>query len=162
MIFVTVGTQEPFDRLVKAIDEIFPQLADKELIVQAPLKNYQPVNFGTTVFINPIEYNSIFDKADLIVSHAGMGTILSALIKKKSLIVMPRLLKYGEHRNEHQLATVRKFASSNYFLTAENEMILKKMILSRNGEKFISSEIIGKNASQKLINSIINFIDHNK
>lgn len=162
MIFVTIGTQEPFDRLVKAVDEVFPQLADKDIIVQASLKNYKPINFKTTVFLNPIEYNNIFERADLIIGHAGMGTIFSALMKKKPLIVMPRLYKNGEHRNEHQLFTVRKFASYNYFQTAEHENILKKLILSNNREKLIPIANLGEFASEELIHSIKSFIDKDR
>ena len=85
MIFVTIGTQEPFDRLVRAIDEIASEL-EEDIIVQAPLKDYQPLNFKTFKFMDPGVFESNFKKADLIVSHAGMGTILLALELGKTKI----------------------------------------------------------------------------
>ena len=112
MIFLTTGTQLPFDRLVRAVDdwaevtkpdcEIFGQ-------VLSPAHNpYRPRNFATTSRLSPAEYAEIFDKARLIISHAGMGTILTALTQGKQICIMPRQFKYGEHRNDHQIATVER------------------------------------------------------
>lgn len=112
MIFLTTGTQLPFDRLVKAVDEwasvtkpeceIFGQ-------VLSPTHNpYRPRNFETRTRLSPTEYAEIFDKAHLIISHAGMGTILTALTQGKQICIMPRQFKYGEHRNDHQIATVER------------------------------------------------------
>lgn len=158
MIFVTVGTQEPFDRLIQAIDEIFPELGDSEIIVQATLKRYKPINFKTLDFINPLEYKEIFNRADYIISHAGMGTILSAMTNEKALIIMPRLIKFGEHRNEHQLHTAQKFKSLNYINVADNEIELKNILLSNKNKKLIPSQKMGKFASPELINSIENYL----
>jgi len=159
MIFVTVGTQEPFDRLIKAIDEIYHELDDKEIIVQAPLENFEPKNFKTVVFINPSEYSQIFDRADLIIGHAGTGTIISALLKQKPLIIMPRICKYGEHRNDHQLSTVQKFGSFENIHIAENENVVKKFLREINPKKYTVSEKISESASEELINSIRNYIN---
>ncbi|MCM4156130.1 glycosyltransferase [Gramella sp. AN32] len=158
MIFVTVGTQEPFDRLIRAMDEIVPELGDQEIIVQAPLKTYKPIHFKTFDFINPSKYNNIFDRADLIISHAGMGTILSALTKEKSLLVMPRLVKYGEHRNEHQLHTAQKFKFLNYINVAEDEKQLQTILLNKKDQKLMIPKKMGKYASDELINSLRKYI----
>ena len=112
MIFLTTGTQLPFDRLVKAVDE-WAEAAqpDCEIVAQvlSPAHNpYQPRNFETKIRLSPAEYAKIFEKAQLIVSHAGMGTILTALTQGKQICIMPRQFKYGEHRNDHQLATIER------------------------------------------------------
>jgi UDP-N-acetylglucosamine transferase subunit ALG13 len=111
MIFLTIGTQEPFDRLVRAVDswaaghdvEIFGQLG--------ALKpgSYRPRHFPWADFIDADSYQARLQAAGLLVAHAGMGSIISALTWGKPLLIMPRRASLGEHRNEHQLATAEKF-----------------------------------------------------
>ena len=112
MIFLTTGTQLPFDRLVRAVDD-WAETAQPEggivaQVLPARRAPYVPRNFETRARLSPAEYDALFAKADLIVSHAGMGTILTALTTGKRVCVMPREFQYGEHRNDHQLATVER------------------------------------------------------
>lgn len=158
MIFVTIGTQEPFDRLIQAIDEIAPLLGGEEIIVQAPLKSYVLKNLKAQVFMDPVDFGRYFKSADLIISHAGMGTIISALEIDKPIIVMPRLVKYGEHRNEHQLATARKLKSLNYIHVADDEEALKRILLEKSQGAFKSLHQLGRFASDSLLSSIQRYI----
>lgn len=155
MIFVTIGTQLPFDRLIKIIDDIAPRL-NEEIIAQVYKCGFKPKNIKTVDFIAPDEFNNIFDKARLIISHAGMGTILSALQKDKPIIIFPRIAALGEHRNEHQLATAKKFKDLGSVNVAMNEEELKAMLL--NGEQ-TTLQHIGNCASPSLIKSVMEFID---
>ena len=112
MIFLTTGTQLPFDRLVKAVDE-WADAAQPECEifgqVLSPSHNpYLPGNFETQTRLSPAEYAEIFSKARLIISHAGMGTILTALTEGKQICIMPRQFENGEHRNDHQTATLER------------------------------------------------------
>ncbi len=107
-------------------------------------------------FLAPDEFNTLFDKARLVVSHAGMGTILSALQKDKPIIVFPRIAAFGEHRNEHQLATARKFKEMGTVNVAMNEEELTSMLLNGNQTTL---QHIGSGASPSLIQSIQKFID---
>lgn len=104
MIFVTTGTQLPFNRLINTLDE---WALDKQVEVIAQIGNSTdfPVNIKYVDFLSTVETNKMFQEASLIVSHAGMGSIISALKYKKPLIIMPRKASLGEHRNEHQMAT---------------------------------------------------------
>lgn len=77
MIFCTIGTQAPFDRFVKIIDEVAAHL-DEEIIAQVYKSEYVAQNIRTVEFLPPDEFNKLFSKARLIVAHAGMGTIISA------------------------------------------------------------------------------------
>jgi UDP-N-acetylglucosamine transferase subunit ALG13 len=154
MIFVTIGTQLPFDRLIRIIDELAPQL-NEEVVAQVYQCGFMPKNIRTIDFLAPDEFNTLFDKARLIISHAGMGTILSALQKDKPIIVFPRIAALGEHRNEHQLATANKFKELGSVYVAMNEDELKKLLLCQNLKPL--SEI-GKYASRSLIESIEGFI----
>ncbi|HTJ58453.1 MAG TPA: glycosyltransferase [Devosiaceae bacterium] len=104
MILLTIGTQLPFDRLVKAMDELAPTLSE-EIFGQIGEASYQPQNFEWAATLKPHEFEARFRSASVVVSHAGIGTILTAQKLQKPLIIVPRQAKYGEHRNDHQLAT---------------------------------------------------------
>lgn len=90
MIFCTIGTQAPFDRFVKIIDEVAAHL-DEEIIAQVYKSEYVAQNIRTIEFLPPDEFNKLFSKARLIVAHAGMGTIISAMRQHKPIIIFPRI-----------------------------------------------------------------------
>ena len=160
MIFVTAGTQEPFDRLIKVIDELAAQLKETTFVVQALHANYKPKYITVLNIITVAEFNNYVESAQLIISHAGMGTILSALEKSKPIIVIPRLLKYKEHRNEHQLATSKKMEALGYVDVAYDEEELKSKFLSMWPDKLQSRSAIGTVASEELLKSINLFIKY--
>jgi len=110
VIFVTVGTQLPFERLVRAIDAWAEKHPEQEVVMQSGDSNYLPQHCKAIPFTQPEEWEALFDRAELIVSHAGMGTILKCLDRGKPLIIMPRLGSLGEHRNDHQVATAKRFS----------------------------------------------------
>lgn len=114
MIFLTIGTQEPFDRLVRAVDQwaaahpatpVFGQLG------AMTATSHRPASFEWAEFIDATRYQQLVEDCDAIVAHAGMGSIISALTYGKPLLIMPRRAALGEHRNEHQWATAEKFAA---------------------------------------------------
>jgi len=155
MIFVTIGTQAPFDRLVKAVDEVIPQLANVEVVAQVFNDKYKVKNMRTVGFLEPEEFEHYFDEAFLIIAHAGMGTIISALTKGKKIIIFPRLASLGEHRNEHQLATAKKIRELNFAEVAFNEKELQEKIVACFNGKFVQNDHnIGESASTSLIRSV--------
>lgn len=101
MIFATIGTQVPFDRFVQMLDNVCADL-DEEVIVQSIGGEYEPQHLRKVDFLPPDEFNELFSRARMVVAHAGMGTILSALTQNKPLVVVPRLASLHEHRNDHQ------------------------------------------------------------
>jgi UDP-N-acetylglucosamine transferase subunit ALG13 len=114
VIFLTVGTQLPFDRLVRALDawagarghrDIFGQIADPGA------HGYRPRNFPFTDHIPPAEFERRYREARLIVAHAGMGSLITAMSFGKPIIVMPRRGHLNEHRNDHQFATARRLGN---------------------------------------------------
>ena len=111
MIFLTVGTQEPFDRLVAAVDA-WAQTHDVPVFGQlGALKpgSHRPQHFEWREFITADEYQARLEASRLLVAHVGMGSIISSLTYGKPLVMMARRASLGEHRNEHQLATAAKF-----------------------------------------------------
>ncbi|WP_176298259.1 glycosyltransferase [Vibrio sp. 05-20-BW147] len=111
MIFCTLGTQLPFDRLLKIVDDAAVKLPDIEFFAQIADSTYVPKNIRWEKEISESEYHSILAKSKLIIGHAGMGTIISALDYDIPLIMLPREFKLGEHRNDHQLATAKRFCT---------------------------------------------------
>lgn len=111
MIFVTVGTQLPFPRLIDAMNALAPDLPEP-VIAQtcAPREadNARWSNLQARSQTAPEPFNARFSEARVVVAHAGIGTILSARRWCKPLVILPRRHALGEHRNDHQLATARQ------------------------------------------------------
>lgn len=129
MIFLTVGTQFPFDRLVKAVDNVFEDgFVNEEIFAQIGESSYKPRNFKSVNFLDNRLFNEWMRKASGIMGHAGMGTITMALDNSKPLLVMPRLKKYGEVVNDHQVAIARKFEQLGHVLVAYKQDELPKKI----------------------------------
>ena len=104
MIFLTVGTRFPFTRLVKAVDAaVANSLIDDKVFAQIGNDSYVPQNMEFVQLLGKREYDRYANEASALISHAGMGTIIMALEHQKPILVMPRLAKFGEHRNDHQV-----------------------------------------------------------
>ena len=122
MIFLTVGTQFPFDRLVKAVDEAVSQNGfNEKIFAQIGCSSYKHQNFEAVSTLEKELFDKRFQEATYIISHAGMGTITMALENHKPLLVMPRLKKHGEVVNDHQVAIARKFEELGHILVAHTE-----------------------------------------
>lgn len=124
MIFATVGTQLPFDRLIRAIDDWAGAAPGREVFAQIGPSRFRPRHIEYAQFVSPEECAERTRAATAIVAHAGMGTILTALETGKRLVVMPRRAALGEHRNDHQLATVSRFAELGSVEVALDELEL--------------------------------------
>lgn len=129
MIFLTVGTQFPFDRLVKAVDDaIETGVVEEEVFAQVGISHYQPRNMKYAQMLDKETFDSYFQKASGIIGHAGMGTITMALDHNKPLLAMPRLKKYSEIVNDHQIAIARRFSELGHILVAYNAQDLQEGI----------------------------------
>ena len=154
MIFATIGTQAPFNRFVKMLDEVCEGM-NEEVVCQTIGCTYDANNIRIIGFVAPDEFNKIFSEARLIIAHAGMGTILSALKQQKSIIVVPRLASLGEHRNDHQMATAMRMHELGYVNVAYDKAQLKDLLSS----DLKPMKIIGDSASESLVKSIAEFIE---
>ena len=120
MIVVTVGTQLPFDRLVRAIDAIAPSLSCP-VFAQIGTGGYQPANMEWRATVPAREFDAMLQSADAIVSHAGTGTILLAQKWHKPVVIMARRAAQGEHRNDHQVATAAQMMGRSGIYVADDE-----------------------------------------
>ncbi len=130
MILVMLGTQDkPFNRILKAVarEKKKGNIKDK-IIAQIGCTNFKDDNIKTFDFSSKEEIESLIEKARIIITHAGVGTITECLSKDKKVIVVPRLKKYGEHTNDHQLQITKEFALKGYVLPLYDTKNLSKAL----------------------------------
>jgi UDP-N-acetylglucosamine transferase subunit ALG13 len=121
MIFVTVGAQIPFDRLCQTIDAWAGKHTRRDIFAQIGSTTWKPKHFDYEKFLNPLDFRERLKTAAIIVAHAGMGTIITALEYGKPIIVMPRSGELHETRNNHQIATAENLRSSGRVIVAMDE-----------------------------------------
>lgn len=132
MILVLLGTQNnSFVRLLEAIQKnIDDNTIKEEVVVQAGFTKFESKDMKIFNLINKEKMASLQSKADLIITHGGVGSIVSSLKLGKKVIVVPRLKKYGEHVNNHQLQIARRFGQDGYVKYVINLKNLGKTIES--------------------------------
>lgn len=156
MIFVTVGAQMPFDRLVKTIDQWVGENHRNDFFAQIGPSEYVPENMQWVNFLEPEEFKCKYESAELIVAHAGTGSIITALQLGKPILIMPRLAKLNETRNDHQNATSKQFGKFDSVEVAWDE---KELIFKLVGvDKFRDFQKIQSYASGEIVNTIREFI----
>ncbi|MEM9581757.1 MAG: glycosyltransferase [Pseudomonadota bacterium] len=106
MIFVTVGTQLPFPRLIEAMDKLAGRISEPVLAQTGVACS--PRNLIVEPVMTEARYRKVLGLARLVVSHAGIGTVIAARDAEKPIILVPRRAELGEHRNDHQIGTVRE------------------------------------------------------
>lgn len=154
MIFATTGAQLPFDRLVKMLDDIAPTI-DEKIVAQFIQSTYRPRNLDVTGFVSPADFGKYVADARIVVAHAGMGSIISALELGKPVVVLPRLASMGEHRNDHQVATAERLTELGYVFYAHDYDELSAFI---RAESLPPLRKISTQASSRLVQAIINEI----
>lgn len=156
MILVTVGTELPFDRMVRVVDDWASENGRKDVFAQIGEGGKEPLHIRHVKFLTPPEFRKYFKTARVIVSHAGMGTILSALYYGKPILIMPKKASLGEHRNEHQTATARRMMEISGVNVAFDETELR-YLLDRLDNLAIPRKI-GQTASTDLLEGLHAFI----
>jgi UDP-N-acetylglucosamine transferase subunit ALG13 len=157
VIFVVTGTQAPFDRLLSIIDKWAVNQDTYSVIAQTANSKINFKNMTCFDYLEPDVFNEYFNNADVIIGHAGMGTIIKALENKKKLVVFPRLVKYNEHRNDHQLHTAKGFEKLGLINVAYTENELLKYL--DNLHSISKKSRIDNNAEQKLLDKLSTFIN---
>lgn len=159
MIFVSVGSQMAFDRLIREVDAWAGARGRRDVFAQIGPSSYAPANLEAVDFLTPAEFEERVRSATALVSHAGTGTILTALALGKPLLVFPRRAALRETRNDHQLPTARHFAESGRVLAAYDEQSLWAQL--DRIETFVPPNRIGAGASAELLSRIRRFVDSN-
>ena len=157
MILVTLGTQDKnFVRLLEKIDQLINNgLIKDKVIVQAGFTKYNSENMEIFDLIPQDEFNDLMDKADIIITHGGVGNIISALEKNKKVIAVPRLAKYGEHINDHQTQIIAKFNDLGYIIGLQDVDELDDAV--KQIKKFKPKKFVHDNS--KMLNLVSELID---
>ena len=158
MILVLLGTQNnSFHRLLEEVEKnIKNKTIQEEVIVQAGYTKFESKNMKIIDLMSKEELAEYQDKASLIITHGGAGSIIMALRKNKKVIAVPRLHEYGEHVNDHQRQIIKVFSEKNYLIGIQNVEDLPEAI--KESENFETKEY--KNNNQKIIDIIENFIEN--
>ncbi|MEL6104150.1 MAG: glycosyltransferase [Pseudomonadota bacterium] len=106
MIFVTIGTVFPFDRMIRAMDA-YAETSEIECIAQIGDGAFTPSHMSWHQSLPANQYTRMVEEADVIVSHAGMGSAITALQTATPIVMLPRRQEAGEHNTDHQMATAR-------------------------------------------------------
>lgn len=156
MIFVTVGTQLPFDRLITAMDRWASRHPHTEVFAQIGNTNYLPEHLRWAHHLDPDEFRAKGEAAQVIVSHAGIGNVLLARELQKPLIVMPRRAELKEHRNDHQLATVKWLEGKPGIEVVYDIKALGQAL--QNAENAPKAPVFSRFASPELLTAVKEFI----
>lgn len=138
MIFVTLGSQKfQFNRLLKEIDALVEEkvITDK-VFAQTGYSDYQPINYQYKNFLNHDEYAEMEGKADIVITHGGTGAIIGAVKKGKKVIAVPRMAKYGEHVDDHQIQLIEQFQEMELIYSCKDVRELKSAIKEIRGKKY--------------------------
>lgn len=128
MIFVTVGSMFPFDRLIMKMDDWAKATGHSEIFAQVGNGSYLPKYMDFSRRLSQSEFAQTVQNSDLIVAHAGMGTVITAGRVGRPLVLLPRFKSLGEHTSDHQLATAEWLRGKRGIYVADKDEDLPKVI----------------------------------
>ena len=159
MILVTVGSQAPFDRLIRAVDEWTASRQRSDVFAQIASGSYTPNHMEFVRMLEPMEFKRRLKQARVVVAHAGMGSVITALEFGKPIVVMPRRGHLNETRNDHQVLAAKEFGLQGRVIVAKDESELAERIDCAVNFGLSPLKRIEPVASPELISTIRSFIE---
>lgn len=156
MILVTVGAQMPFDRLVRGVDAWAASRNRSDVFMQVGVGGARPTRAEWVEFLEPADFSRRLSECRVLVAHAGMGSILSALEAGKPILVMPRRGEFRETRNDHQVATAVRFRELGKVHVAMDETELPAALDALDG--LVAADRIAPVASPELLAAVADFV----
>lgn len=152
MIFVIVGSQKfPFERLIREMDRLTGEgIVRDEVIAQIGVSAYEPDHMKWSRFMDKENFDHHIEMCDVLVTHAGEGSIMTGLLKKKTVIAVPRYEHLGEHVSDHQLEIARALEKQNCIINVEDITALES-ILSHLDDYKLSEYESGRDTILKTI-----------
>lgn len=159
MILILLGTQDKsFHRLLDEIERLIDKKVIKDKVVaQIGYTEFSSDNIEIHDFLTHDELVKLEVAAKYIICHAGVGTIMENLALNKKIVVVPRLKKYKEHTNDHQLQILNTFAKNGYVIDCIDVRSLEKAI--KKIPKFKPKKL-EDHSNKKMLNVIENFISN--
>ena len=157
MILVVLGTQDKrFERLLKVVEEAIDQgVIKEEVMVQAGCTVYDSSKMNVVDYVDMTTFEQWMKDCRLLITHGGVGTIMSALRNKKPVIACARLAKYGEHHNDHQCEIIETFYDKGYLIPLRDGQSLKEVLSA--AENFVVPEVESNN--HKMIELLTNYLE---
>lgn len=151
MIFVTLGSQKfQFNRLLAAVDKLIDKnVINDEVFAQTGCSDYRPENYKYKQFLDRNEFEEWENKCDIMITHGGTGAIIGAVKKGKKVVAVPRLAKYGEHVDDHQMQLLKQFEDMNIIESCYD--------LNKLGEAIDAAK---RNKYREYISNTKRFINH--
>ena len=159
MIFLILGTQKfQFNRLLIEMDRLVKNCIVKDKVfAQIGYSSYLPKNYEYCDFLEQFEFEKKIKESDFVITHAGVGSILSALDMNKKVIMIPRKREYGEHIDDHQCEIANKYSELNYCILCNDVNDLEKAIKKVN--IFESSYKPNLSLNNSISDYIVSFIE---
>ena len=158
-VLVTIGsmTEKQFTRLFRIIEDLCSEgvLDGKDVTAQVGFDAYRSEQFRCFDMITDEEFKALIAQSDLIITHAGTGTVTSALKQGKKIIVFPRMAKYDEHYDDHQLELADLFAGQGYVMKATTKAELRACIARLDA--FVPVPFVSNNERMNCI--VLDFIE---
>ncbi len=149
----------PFDRMIRAVDEWAGHNRRPDVFAQIGQTDLRPQHMRWVNFLEPPEFRRQLQAADVVVAHAGMGSIITSLEAGKPILVMPRRGDLMETRNDHQVATARRFLALGYVSVAFDETELMEKLSTLDTVQ--QGPRISLCASPPLLAVLKQFVNHN-
>ena len=157
MIFVTLGSQNfQFNRLLIELDKLVEEKKIcNDIFAQIGYSDYKPKNYEFKEFLDREQFAEFMDKCDTVITHGGTGAIVGAVKRDKKVIAVPRLAKFGEHVDDHQLQIIDQFTNMNFIVGVKdtNEIYeALELLKTMKFKKYISN-------TENIINEIEKYIN---
>lgn len=156
MILLSVGTQLPFDRLTRAVDQWAAACGRTDVIAQIGPSRYRPTHMQSFAFVEHEEFRELQRRCTLMISHAGMGSIITAMEFGKPIIIMARDHRCGEHRNGHQLATLHQFSTRAGIYAARDAQELVALLEHPN--ELTAVPTLGRSAPNEMVAQLATYV----
>ena len=159
MIFVTVGALFPFDRLIKLMDDLAPSFPDEPFFAQIGRGEYIPKAMEYARLLEAADFRRRLAESRLLVAHAGMGSVISALEINRAVVLLPRKMDLGEHTTDHQAATARWLeGKQGVHIAWENADMADTIRAALSADP--SQQALAPSAPEPFINKLKSYIDN--
>lgn len=152
MILVTLGTQKfQMDRLLQAVDKL-AEVVSEDIFVQSGNSTYEPKHCKSQSFVDAKEFQKMIEECSVLITHSGVGTIMRGIRAGKPVVVVPRLAKYHEHVDDHQVQIAEAFASKNCILYCDDLTKLEEEVERARTYSFSAYHMPESNIEDLILN----------
>lgn len=158
MIFVSVGSMFPFDRMVKMMDDWAASQQSEEVVAQIGGGTYKPKHMRWERIIAPNDYKNIVSSSRLMVAHAGTGSVFTASEFRIPIVLVPRRATYKEHTTDHQIDTAKWLEGKPGIFIAWTESDLAPAIEQASRVHLAEQSLVPPSASDSFLKRIREFV----